>query len=641
MTSKGEIAGKSILGAVLVTLVIASALPVIGIAAGDITITATVGRTHVAVGDTLTYQVIVAGSERSMPTPDVEIPPRFRILTGPNSSLNVQWINGRFSTTRTLTWILQAVEEGEAVIPAPVAEKRGDVFRGPEVRVQISDEPHPGGTAGSPQNPPKPSGTTPNRPSSNRRGGFSDIGRNENVFIDVQVEPQEVYLQQPLIATYTLYFREQVSGYDIRRLSSTEGFWTEPLARPNQPDVFTTTINGREYRGAVIYKLLLFPTRTGDLEIGPMEMMCEVQRQDRRSRGRSLFDDLFNDPFFGGYRTQRLDLATDPVPVEVLPLPGEGRPAGFSEVVGDYSINAHLDADSVETNESVTFTVTIEGEGNIGFLPEPEFNVPPDIEMYDPQTETKQSPRGGTLRGEKTFQYLLIPRRAGAQPIPAVSFSFFDPDRRRYRTISTEPKTLYVSPARGWSAANSDLPGGTADEVRSIGTDIRWIHDATRGLRPQGTPLYQQAVYPLSYLLPLIVVIGAWAGSRRMNALEKDARSRKAAKRAMRALKEARDAHKGGQIAEGYDALARGLYHYIADRIHMPAPELNQRLIQEILQDRKVAEEQRHQIQAILQRCDTARFTPAGKDPEMLLELLGEAQSWVMAVDKRLENGKK
>ncbi len=429
------------------------------------------------------------------------------------------------------------------------------------------------------------------------------------------------------------------------RLSSTEGFWKEDLPVSNPPEVFEQRIDGQLYHGAIIQKILLYPTRTGELEIGPMELTCEVrERTSGRRRFGSLFDSVFDDPFFGGFQTRSVDIESEPVTVSVRSLPSEGRPAGFQEVVGRYRIRAELDQDSVATNESVTLTVRISGTGNIGFIPEPELNIPPDLEIYDPQTRQDQESTGRTLEGWKSFTYLLIPRRAGVQRIAPIEFSFFDPDRRRYSTVETDELVLNVRPASGWDAMISDLPGGSAEEVRSLATDIRWIHDSSVGLRRSGPPLYQQATYPIAYLLPALIALGALLARRRMDQLAGNvaaARSRKATKRALSALKEANQAYKAGNITQGYDALARGLVYYIADRAHTPAADLAIDRIAEILSGRGVSTDQIAEIRELIHRCNTARFTPDGMDEHALSDLIGQARKWILGVDRYFEKKQK
>ncbi|MBD3166199.1 hypothetical protein GF324_06355 [bacterium] len=592
---------------------------------------ATISRSYAAVGDTLTYKVIVQGSSTSIPTPEVNIPAAFRVLVGPASSLNVQWINGRLTGSRSLTYVLMCTAAGEHTIPAPYVDSKGDVSRGKELSVTVETGGNSsGGSKGNTQ-----SAAPPDRDRTAKPGQSSK--ELDPIFLDVHIKPRSVYLQEPAVVTYTLYFREDVRTYDVRKLSTTEGFWTEELEVKQPPDIFNRVINGANYRAAIIHKLLLFPTRTGELTIGPMELVCEVNQ--RRRGGRSSF---FDDPFFGGFQTENREVRSNPTTIHVKTLPEEGRPDGFDDIVGNYSIKAEVDTDSLQTNESVTLKVRVSGSGNIGFLPEPDLTVPPDIEIYDPETKQVSRPTANhqTLHGYKEFTYLMIPRRPGQQRIKPIELSFFNPTINAYRTVSTEEIMLQVAPAAGWASAEEGTAGGAAREVRTLGRDIRWIHQSTRGLRKTGPPLYQQAAYPLAYLVPALIVVAALLARRRMDKLAGDVagqRSRKAAKRALSALKAARDDLAANRIEEGYTALARGLVNYLADRTHNPAAELDRNRIEMVLTARNIPDERRAELHQLLERCNSARFTPDGLDANTLGDLIEQARSWIMAVDRTLE----
>ncbi|MDP8286584.1 MAG: BatD family protein, partial [Candidatus Electryonea clarkiae] len=453
-----------------------------------------------------------------------------------------------------------------------------------------------------------------------------------------EVEPKHAYIQQPVTVTYTLFFRQDVRTFDVKSLSTTEGFWSENLKVPNPPQVINRMVNGREYRSAVIHKLLLYPTRHGELSIGPMDLTLEIQEKRKSRRSRSLFDNFFDDPF-GTSRVQK-QVSSKPKIVKVKPLPDLGRPAGFDGAVGEYKINARLDRDTVNTNESVTLKVTISGNGNIGFLPEQSISIPPDIERYDPEIKEHAEPLGGKLHGKKTFTYLLIPRRAGLQRITPIKFSFFDPVKGKYVTSSTNELLLQVNPVEGWTASGAVIPGGSPEEVQSLATDIRWIHDATQGLHRAEKPVYRRATYPLAYIIPLIFAVTALFARKRRNKFQSDTAARKsrmAAKHAYKALKEAKELQDAGKIDQGYTALARGLINYFSDRTGNVSSTVDRNRIDLVLQHRHVPENLRIKVASIIDKCNSARFTPDGLDNISLTRLIEESRTWIHNVNHYLE----
>ena len=66
-------------------------------------------------------------------------------------------------------------------------------------------------------------------------------------------------------------------------------------------------------------------------------------------------------------------------------------------------------------------------------------------------------------KGEKTFEQPLIASKPGAQTLPALTFSYFDPTTRRYETARSAPLSVTISP----SLADSAL---TAPQVAASGS---------------------------------------------------------------------------------------------------------------------------------------------------------------------------
>jgi hypothetical protein len=324
--------------------------------------------------------------------------------------------------------------------------------------------------------------------------------------------------------------------------------------------------------------------------------------------------------------------------VHVRPLPEGGRPEDFDNVVGDFELESALSADTVAANESVTFTLAVTGRGNVGFVPVPELEVGPDVELYEPQVKEEHSVRADNVQGSKVFTWLMIPRRPGRQRIPALELPYFDPEAGRYRIARAKEQTLVVRGTAGW--AGEEAPADVAwGDVETLATDIRWILASTRGLSRQGPPLRARTGYWLAWLAPLFIVAGAFGLRRQLAARagrEGQIRSRKAARRAREALKQAREALGGGDVEVGYEALARGLTGYVADRIGVPAAQLDRARIQRELSQRPISEASRSELAAILDLCDTARFTPEGGDPEALRKLIERSGRWIDSVDRPL-----
>ncbi len=572
---------------------------------------------HLELGDSFIYQVTIEGSG-TLPTPSSNIPSSFQVLSGPNSNVSMQFVNGKMSSSRTLTYTLRALRKGEFTLPAPVVTHKGRQYTGNAIRIVV-DQPGSGATA-----QPAPGDMVPQE----RNVSVNQMGP---IFLQANIEPASGYLQEAMVVNFTLYFQPSVRNFDVQKLPSTEGFWSEEWAVPNPPGIVERNINGRLYNAANIYRLILFPTRTGELTIGPMDLV--VHYVSGRSRNRTFFDSIFDS------YVEQTAVSSEPLTVKIDALPVSGQPDGFENVVGFWNLSANLDAENVQTNESVTLTVTLSGEGNVGFLPAPEVRVPPDIELYEPEVSVSKRAGNGTVTGRKTFTYLLIPRRPGKQEIPPVEISIFDPSREQYRTLTANPGTLDVSPASGWSVADVDGSGVPAP-VESVGREIRWIMDTAPSLNGSASMLHNHPAYWASFLLPVFIVFAGFTVRKKREAMvgqESMIRSRKAAKRAIAALKQARHHLATNNIAEGYDALALGITKYLAERLAVPAASLNDKERMKLLSANQISEASKDELSDIFSMCDTARFSPHGHSENTLAELIERSEQWISTVDRRLK----
>src|SRR5206468_1601319 len=139
-----------------------------------------------------------------------------------------------------------------------------------------------------------------------------------------------------ITATYKIYTRVNVVNYGLSKVPSLTGFWSEDLEVPKQIQLTTEVINGKQYRVGILKKVALFPQRSGTLDIDPMEVDCVVQIKTRR-RSNDIFDQFFNDPFFGNVSNVNYKIRNDAVKISVSPLPAD-VPKGFAGAVGKFSM---------------------------------------------------------------------------------------------------------------------------------------------------------------------------------------------------------------------------------------------------------------------------------------------------------------
>lgn len=561
--------------------------------AAEVNFIAAVDRNSVPLNGYFRFTIEVSGPISSINQP--ELPPLddFNILAGPSESSSYQFINGKISASKSWSWTLQPRIAGELVIGSAVLKYKKEILKTEPVKITVyqSGAPPPSG---------KPPPKTPSQQAQPER---TAPGEPEELFLRAVPSKTTLVQGDAAIVEYKLYFRVNISSYEITSAPRTTGFWSEDFELPRQPLVFTEVIDGRRYQVATIRKIALFPAKNGQLEAGPLEVQCLVKEQ-RRSRFRDPFDSFFDDPFFSNVYTVPRYVQSQSLKFNVLPFPNSGKPVDFSGAVGKFNLTAELDKDSVQTNDPVTLTVTIQGRGNIKMVPPPKLRIPADFEQYGPETSDAVNKSSGYVTGSKAFKYLLVPRFPGQHKISPISFSYYDPEGKRYITLESPEFT--VKAARGRDII---MPGGISispNEVKLYGSDIRFIKSEGR-LRPAGVWLPLRTGYYSMYIVPLILFIGA--GIARANHLRRNPEKARA-RNAFRAARLRIDRAENQDAEKFYRDIAGGLKGFIADKKGISSASL-------VLEDQKteivecgVKPMTMDNLLKIVSECDLGRFAP-------------------------------
>ncbi len=401
------------------------------------TFTATVNNTTVGLNDQ--FQVSFTFSGQSINGVKNFSPPSFNnfmVLSGPNQSTSMQIINGAASGSVSYSYYLQPRKMGKFSIGSASVNYNGKNYTTQPLEITV--------VKGSPKPSPK---------AQNNNGGSPVISSNEigdNLFILATADRRTAYLGQQVTVTYKLYTRLSIaSEMQVSKLPSYEGFWSEEINVPNNITFTTEMYKGKQYRVGVLKKAALFPSQLGELSVTPLELQIPVQiRSSSRRRSGNIFDDFFNDPFFNNYQTVNYTAKSNTIHLNVIPLPSNNVPASFNGAVGNFTMDTKVSTTSTKTNEPISLKIDLKGQGNIQLLSVPEINLPPGFDKYQPKTSENIN-RNGTISGSKNIEYLIVPRTAGKKVIPPVKFSYFDPAKKSYVTLTSPTYTINVAQGSG------------------------------------------------------------------------------------------------------------------------------------------------------------------------------------------------
>ncbi len=522
------------------------------------------------------------------------------VLFGPSTSRSssVQVINGKTtsSSSITFTYMVEAVKEGTFTIPAASVVVDGEKLISNSLRVEVL--------------PPDKKTTTTGRNGSQRAASSTSVS-NDDLFVRVTASKTNVYEQEAFLLTYKIYYTVAVRGLENLKLPDFNGFHSQEVEVSQSNNYSLEHYNGRNYHTTVLKQYLLFPQRSGTLEIAPARFDAVVAKEVRT-----------NDPFesfFGGssYVSVKKSLTTSPLRINVKPLPSP-RPDGFIGAVGSFDLESSLSKDEVDANDAVTYKLILSGVGNLKLVNAPSIDFPSDFEAYDPKVSENVVLKSNGMSGNRVFEYLLIPRHAGKYEIPANEFKYFDTKSGTYKSIASAPYTLNVNKSKDGGGASQAVDYGNTskEEVKVLASDIRYIKSGEVTYKKHGMFFATSLNYLLLYILPFALFLAMFFIYRKnvsdsMNMAK--FRNRRANKVVGKRMKRASALLKAKDHDRFYDEVLRALWGYMADKLNIATSDLNRDNVKDKMAAAGLGEGDIDAFISLLDECEFARYAPGDK----------------------------
>ncbi len=527
----------------------------------------------------------------------------FDVLMGPTRSTqsSTQIINGKVSSSQsvTFTYILMANKEGTFTIPGASILADGESLTSNSVTIKVL--PPDKGSSGN-------GGQAAAASSAAASGKIS----SSDLFITATASKTNVYEQEAVLLTYKVY-----TLVDLRSLRGDmpdmKDFHTQEIDLPRQKQFTLEHYHGRNYNTTVWSQYVLFPQRSGKLEVPSITFEGEVAQHIESI---DPFDAFFNGT--SALSTVRKNIVTPKVVINVKELP-DGKPANFSGGVGSFTMSSSISGQNVKTNDAVTIKLVVSGTGNMKLMDVPEVKFPQDFEVYDPKIDNKFNLTREGLSGSKVIEYLAIPRHAGDFTIPPVEFSYFDVKANTYKTLKTDAYTLKVEKGEG-NAEQVIADFTNKEDLKILASDIRYIKIGKTDLKKKQDFFFGSMSYWLGYIIPLLIFVVTMLIYRKQvaeNANVAKVRTKKANKVAVKRLKYAGKLLAANKRDEFYDELLKALWGYTSDKLSIPVAELSKDNIEEKLASRQVSPELIKEFVDILNDAEFARYAPGDASAAM------------------------
>ena len=526
----------------------------------------------------------------------------FDVYSGPNESQSVQFINGNVSQSISVSYILAGKQEGTFTIgPASITVGGKSISSNSlTIKVVKGSAPAPSQQnsaqqAQTPGNPNQPQSVTPN----------GDV--KKNLFMKLLPGKSKVYQGEQVLLTIKLYWRLNLQNIASPSFPEYNGFYNEDITPKNAQIVPTKeNYNGISYGVALLKQTILIPQHPGTLKIDPATVDCIVAE-------RTKSNDVFEQFFGGGYRSVKYTIKSEPISIEVMPLPETKK--SFSGAVGQFNIKGTLDKSNVKANDAINLNITLSGSGNLKLVDSLPVRFPPDFDHYDPKLTDHFSATASGVSGSRSFNYLLIPRHQGNYKIPSEEFTYFDPQKKSYVTLSIPEFSIDVAKGDNNNAVTMSGGGTSKEDIKLLGQDIRYIHTGHVAASSSGGEFFLYS-YPFyaGLSIPVLAFILIVFARRKYIEMNKDITSVKQRGATRMAKKRLKTAFKyiASNNKEGfYEEIHKALNNYLSDKFTIPVADLSKENISAKLAEKNTKPETLQALISMLDNCEYARYAPA------------------------------
>lgn len=503
----------------------------------------------------------------------------FKVLMGPSQSISSSWINGVRSYSKTYSYTLAPTARGKFTIKQSSIIIGGQTYKTLPKEIEVTaavDKPSDQMTA-------------------------EDIA-DDNLHLVAEVSKANPFLNEEISVVYKLYVSPNISVSNYQPLDNPKynNFWSQDI-KVNNLSAQNGTYDGKPYRYVVLKRVVLYPQKSGKLDIEPLslEVTVDVPTGRRDFFGGRIFTQT-NKTVSAGKRT-----------INVKALPTANQPANFNGAVGSFDFSVSTTKQSLNASESLQAIVEVKGKGNLKLFKLPEPELPSALEVYEPEfTEEVRTNLSG-MSGKIANSYTIVPAFRGKYPIPPISFSYFNPDTEKYSTLNSKEIIINVLEGPSSTSTSGTITTGSKQDVIASGNQFNFIKlDAN--LSPlKASYFFRSTSYYIWLLAPLLLIPLAIVFRKKREALAGDVSGNKVRKANRLAKKYLSAAKKQlGNKESFYVALERALHNYLKAKLKLETSEFSKDKISELLTKKNIEETTIVEFIGLLKNCEAARYSP-------------------------------
>ena len=501
-------------------------------------------------------------------------------VSGPNQSVSNSWINGVRTYKKTYTYFLTPKSRGNFTVSQATIVIDGTVYKTVPVKVTVT------AAVDKPKDPNDP-----------------NFIASENIHLVAEISKTNPYLNEAISVVYKLYVSPNIAVDNWNEIDSPRynDFWSQNINTQGQK-VQNGTYKGEDYRYLVLRKTVLYPQKTGELNIEPLTLNLSMRVPTNRR------------DIFGGSIMTRVSkvVSAGNQTISVKPLPEQGKPADFTGAVGSFSFDVTSSKKVLDASESLQIKVGVKGNGNLKLFKLPKLSLPSSLEVYEPEHAENVKTNSAGMQGDISDSYTVVPQYKGKYPIPSTSFSYFDLKTKSYKRLNSDEIIIDVQNGPLNNVNTSETNTASNKQAVVLNNDqFAFIKTKTNFTSITPSYFFKTNLFWSLLLLPFLLIPIAIIFRNKKASRDADVygnRIRKADKLAKKYLSNAKKSL--GQKEAFYIALEKALHNYLKAKLHIETNELSKDKIEELLLRKEVDAEVIKDFKGILESCELARYTP-------------------------------
>ena len=522
----------------------------------------------------------------------------FRVVGGPNQSVSNMFVNGKRTFSKTYSYFLSPLEKGLITVGQATIEINGKIFKTLPVEVNVSESVE--------------ISKDPNDP---------NYIVNENLHLVAEVSNPKPFLNEGISIVYKLYYSPQINVTNVGEIETPEfeNFWSQNIKIPRL-QIERGSYNGESYNYVTWKKTVLYPQKTGRLEILPLSLDVSVDVPTNRR-------DFFGNRIYSQV-SKKITAGRRVIQVSELP---DNAPSSFNGSVGDFDIELTTTKTDLNASESLQATIKISGKGNLKLFSPPPIEAPSSLEKYDPEYTENVSTNLAGMNGNISNTYTLVPQFQGKYPISSVDFTFFNTSLKKYETLKS--KEIIVNVLEGPTlltekvdSQNSTTPSNILPSINQF----KFIKTKPNLVNINSSSFINSTYFYIIIFLPFFIIILTVIFFKSKKITDSDLKKYKSISANKLARKYLYEAKKNLDKKDMfYVSLEKAMHNFLKSKLSIETSDYSKERIQDLLKNRNVDDDTQKLFIRLIENCEFARYTPASnvainKDYENAVKVISE-----------------